>query len=137
MRQRDQELLRQFNLDLKEFKRTTDAIENDVRLRPYDFKQPTWRWISIRILSILCLLLYIYIALLVLQMSLFNLILVGISIVYLNKVWTLCSAIELKIDQAYRTGPLNRFIQQENRRYYDSINVVLIAGGVMGECLEL
>ena len=69
-------------------------------------------------------------------MSLFNLIIVAISIVYLNKLWLLFSGIEMKLDLRYRTGPFQKFIEAENARYYSNKQVVLV-GGEIGECLEL
>ncbi len=80
--------------------------------------------------------LYLYCALLIWQMSLFNLILVGISIVYFNKLWILFSAFEMKADIKYRTTPLLRFIESENARYFTAKKVVLSCGEI-GECLEL
>jgi len=86
--------------------------------------------------SLICIGLYLYCALLIWQMSLFNLILVAISIVYFNKLWLLFSGVEMKLDLRFRTGPFQRFIEAENARYYSTKNVVHV-GGEIGECLEL
>jgi hypothetical protein len=86
--------------------------------------------------SLICMGLYLYCSLLIWQMSLFNLIIVAVSLIYFNKLWILFSAVEMKVDQKYRTNPFLRFIEQENLRYYREKNVELV-GGEMGECLEL
>jgi hypothetical protein len=86
--------------------------------------------------SLICMGLYLYCSLLIWQMSLFNLIIVAVSLIYFNKLWILFSAVEMKVDQKYRTTPFQRFIEQENQRYYREKNVELV-GGEMGECLEL
>ena len=90
----------------------------------------------VRMLSLICMGVYLYCSLLIWQMSLFNLIIVAVSMVYFNKLWILFGAIEMKIDLRYRTTPLLRFIEAENTRYYASKNIVLLCGEI-GECLEL
>lgn len=136
MSKKDQQTLANYNVDYDEFLKTTNTIENNITLRPFHHRQPKWRQFLVRMASLICMGLYLYCALLIWQMSLFNLILVGISIVYFNKLWILFSAFEMKADIKYRTMPFLRFIESENARYYTEKKVVL-SGGEMGECLEL
>ncbi len=56
--------------------------------------------------------------------------------VYFLKFWTMLIAIERRIDSSYRIGPFNRFIEQENLRYY-RLHKVELVGGEMGMWLEL
>ncbi len=136
MSKKDQQTLMSYNVDYAEFLKTANAIENNVTLRPFHHRQPKWRSFLVRMASLICMGLYLYCALLIWQMSLFNLILVGISIVYFNKLWILFSAFEMKADIKYRTTPLLRFIESENARYFTAKKVVLSCGEI-GECLEL
>ena len=136
MSKKDQQTLMSYNVDYAEFLKTSNAIENNVTLRPFHHRQPKWRSFLVRMASLICMGLYLYCALLIWQMSLFNLILVGISIVYFNKLWILFSAFEMKADIKYRTTPLLRFIETENARYYTAKKVVVSCGEI-GECLEL
>ncbi len=136
MSKKDQQTLMSYNVDYAEFLKTANTIENNVTLRPFHHRQPKWRSFLVRMASLICMGLYLYCALLIWQMSLFNLILVGISIVYFNKLWILFSAFEMKADIKYRTTPLLRFIETENARYYTAKKVVLSCGEI-GECLEL
>jgi hypothetical protein len=69
-------------------------------------------------------------------MALFNLIVVGVVIVYLNKLVKGITAFEMHRDHTYRTRPFNNFIELENLRYDRKLKVELI-GGEMGRWLEL
>ena len=66
MSAKDQERLKSYNVEFEEFERTAQAIEGDVRLRPFEYRQPAWRWLGIRFISLICLGAYLYAALLVL-----------------------------------------------------------------------
>ena len=134
--ERDQHKLYNYNIEYADFLKTTNAIENNVSLRPFDYRQPKWRSFLIRMVSLICMGVYLYCALLIWQMSLFNLIIVAISMIYFNKLWILFSAFEMTVDRKYRTTPFHRFIEAENDRYYRAKNVELI-GGEMGEYLDL
>ena len=91
---------------------------------------------GIKIITLLPLVVYLYGSLLILQMSLFNLILFGIVCVYFSKLWTMLAALERRADISYRTGGFKRFIEAENLRYYRLRKVELV-GGEMGMWLEL
>jgi hypothetical protein len=91
---------------------------------------------GIKIITLVPLVMYLYASLLILQMSLFNLILLGIVYVYFSKLWTMLAALERRADISYRTGGFKRFIETENLRYYRLRKVELV-GGEMGMWLEL
>lgn len=57
---------------------------------------------------------YCYISLLILQLTLFNLIFFGIEMIYLKKLYNFLHAFEEKQDINYRYGPLKKFIEKEN-----------------------
>lgn len=61
----DQAVLIKYDFDLNRFKKTTSEIENNIRLRPFELKQPLLRWMSFRLLSILAVLLSIYVILVI------------------------------------------------------------------------
>ena len=120
LKKEDEDVLWVYNIDLNKLKITLQRIEGNQSLRPFDHNQPIWRWLGIKIFTILVLIIYLYVSLLILQMALFNLILVGIVFVYFNKLWTMMTALELGIDYRYRTGGYKRFIEAENLKYYRS-----------------
>ena len=124
-------------VDFSEFQNTAQQIERDVRLRPFEYKQPICRRIGFRLLSIFCVLVYLYVTLLIVQMALFNLVVLGVVIVYLTRLVTLLHAFEFNQDHAYRTRPFKRFIEQENERYYRKDKQVELIGGDMGKWLEV
>ena len=136
MSDEDKGVFMRYDINLEEFKKSTKRIEGDVKLRPFDLKPPIWRWMGIKILTLVPLVLYLYGSLLILQMSLFNLILLGIVCVYFSKLWTMLAALERRADISYRTGGFKSFIERENLRYYRLRKVELV-GGEMGMWLEL
>ena len=80
--------------------------------------------------------LYVYACLLILQLALFNLILLGIFIIYFFKMLSLFKAREFKTEYEYQNKKFREFIEAENKRYYLKLNVELI-GGEYGKWIEI
>ena len=95
-----------------------------------------WRWLGLRLFTLIILIGYIYSTLLILNMALFNLILLGIIVVYLTRLWTALTALELRVELSYRTDGFLRYIESENLRYYRLQKAELV-GGEMGRWVEL
>jgi hypothetical protein len=91
----------------------------------------------LRVVTLFMLLVYLYVGLLLLTMSLFNLIILGVLYVYFLKLYTFCVALEMKSSLKYRTGPFRRFIERENLRYYRTMKKLELVGGEMGKWIEL
>ena len=69
-----------------------------------------------------------YITVILLQLALFNLIWLGIFLVYLRKLYLTMHNYEIRIDYQYRHRKYNEFIETENERYYRSKNVEILPG---------
>ena len=132
----DKDILK-FYIHVPEISTTLLTIERSIRYRPFDHKQPILRWLGLKMLTIFFLLAYFYVSLLILQMALFNLILLGVLLVYFKKLNTFCNALELRADRNYRLGPFLRYIEAENLRYYRSRQRTELIGGEMGRWIEL
>lgn len=132
----DKKTLARYDMSEQVVMGTTQRIEGSRQLRPFDRKQPFCRRLGLRLLTILLCAVYAYVALLLLQLTLFNLIFLGVELIYLRKLYSLLHAFELRVDFSYRNGPLKRFIEAENARLYRGKNIELVAGGE-GKWLEL
>ena len=63
------------------------------------------------------MLIYGYLSLLLVTLTMFNLIVLGVMIVYLLKLISFLDGAEMGLDQRFRNQPFRRFIDQENREY--------------------
>lgn len=77
-------------------------------------------------LAVMCI--YIYVCAIILELALFNLIMFGIMLVYLSKLYWVVFGFARDIDLKYRNSPLKRFIEQENLRLYSMRGLFLIVG---------
>lgn len=133
---KDIKTLADYKIKQDEFEKTTREIETNINLRPFDLKQPFFRKLGFKLLALFVILIYLYACLILLQLALFNLILLGIMIIYLKKLYYLLFSFEYKQDYNYRNRRFKQFIEAENNRYYKNINVDLV-GGEQGQWLEL
>lgn len=133
---KDVEVLKNYDIDSGDIKRTTEQLELNKNLRPFDRKSPFIRRAGLRFLTILVCLIYSYVCLLLLQLALFNLIFLGIEIIYLKKLYYLMHGVEVRRDYNYRTQPFKKFIEQENVRFYREKKIELV-GGEQGKWIEL
>ena len=75
---------------------TCDRIYATRNLKPFEYTQPFYRWILFRALSILTIALCGYAALLIVTLTMFNLIVLGVMVIYLIKLVFILEAAELK-----------------------------------------
>jgi hypothetical protein len=92
--------------------------------------------LGLKILTIILLIIYSYGCFILLQLALFNLIMLGVMLVYFNKLFMFFRAIVFRYDYNYRNQPFKKFIEKENDRFYIKKNIELI-GGEQGKWLEL
>jgi Region found in RelA / SpoT proteins len=97
---------------------------------------PWYRWLLLKLLSLLIGVIYIYACTLVLQLALFNLILLGIMIIYFSKLTTALASWAMKHEYNFQNRDFKRYIENENKDYYRSINVELV-GGEEGRWIEV
>lgn len=117
VKEEEKDLIKEY-IPIDVFFATIRQIENNKRYRPLDRKTPLCKKIIINIFCWIILLIYLYIALILLQLAIFNLILLGLLIVYFKKLYSFLSAIYYRYDQSYKNGPFKKFIEQENAYFY-------------------
>ena len=66
LKNEDEDILWVYNIDLNKLKSTLLRIEGNRSFRPFDHNQPLWRWLGVKIFTILGLLIYLYVSLLIL-----------------------------------------------------------------------
>lgn len=132
---KDEDTLQAY-LKLDEFLETTRQIESKKSLRPFEQNSPWYRILGLWLISTSVLLLFIYMSLIILQLALFNFIMAGVMVVYLNKLYMGLHAIQYSQDYKYKNKGLKAFIEAENDRFYRNKNMELV-GGELGKWLEL
>ena len=132
---KDKEVMQKY-MTVEEFHKTTKEIENSMRLRPFDMRTPCCKRFLLKMLTIIFLIIYSYACFILLQLALFNLIMLGVMLVYFNKLFMFFAAVCFKYDYNYRNSPFQKFIEKENERFYSKKNIELI-GGEQGFWLEL
>mmetsp|Transcript_12054 Transcript_12054/g.11927 ORF Transcript_12054/g.11927 Transcript_12054/m.11927 type:complete len:194 (+) Transcript_12054:306-887(+) len=135
MTDQDKEQLKEY-MSLEEFHSTTAQIESSVHLRPFDYKTPFWKNLLLKVVTIVLLIIYTYGCFIVIQLALFNFIMIGVIFVYFQKIYNFFQAICNRYDYNYRNSPFKKFIESENERLYTRKNIELI-GGEQGKWLEL
>lgn len=119
MADRDKEILNDY-IDIDEFYKTTTEIETNLKLRPFERKAPYCRKKGMSLMTFVILLIYAYINFLILQLALFNLVLLGVMIVYFKRLYLYLHSIEVSVNTKYKTKDFKKFIDAENLRYYNS-----------------
>ena len=79
---------------------------------------------------------YLYVSFIALQLALFNLILLGIIIIYMGKLYDMMTRYAFKFEYNYRNSAFQKHIQEANKQYFSNKNVELV-GLQEGLLLEL
>ena len=125
-----------YGVDPKKFTEVTGRIISDINLRPFQKKLPLHRKFVLYLAAILVFMLYIYFSFILLQLALFNLILLGIIIIYMGKLYNQMTKIAFKYDYNYRNAAFQKHIKKANDEYFLNKNVELV-GLKEGLWLEL
>ena len=89
-----------------EFKMVAFMIENLPYLRPLDRKTPFLKNLMLSFCAFILYLIYLYIAFLVTQLCIFNIILIGILFIYFQKLRLFVRGLRNRYDYNYRNKPL-------------------------------
>ena len=81
-------------------------------------------------------LLYIYISFIILQLSLFNIILLGILATYFKSLVSTLRSFEYKMDYNFKVSHFNSYIKKVNKEIFKPKNIDLV-GGEKGLWLEV
>ena len=73
---------------------------------------PLCRKLGLKLASLLILLIYLYVSFIILQLALFNLILLGIMVIYLTKLNNLMRAYTYKHEYNFQIRGLKKFLEE-------------------------
>lgn len=117
-------------------KYTFDLNDNKKKLLPFRKKLPLFTRIALRfLLPFIVTILYSYACLMLLQLALFNVILLGIMIIGLSKIWKFFTKFSFKYEYNYRNKEFKKHIERANEEYFRSKGVVMV-GGEEGKWIE-
>ena len=72
------------------------------------------------------LLIRVYFSLLVIQLSLFNLVIMGILLKLIHQFWQFLDAIRWKFEFNYKTDDFKKFIEKQNEEVYKELKIEVI-----------
>ena len=87
-------------------------------------------------LRLIITILYLYINLIILQLALFNLIMLGVMLVWLRKFWGILQAVQFKFEFNYKTKAFKQFIEDQNTNVYNPLSIELV-GEQEGRWIEV
>ena len=90
---------------------TIKELETKPHLQPRKRKMPFYMTIPLRCVQFIVLFIFIYAFFLIIQLALFNLVIVGIIIVFISKIWQFLEAFIDKIKFNYKTKDFIAFIE--------------------------
>ena len=106
---------------------TIEHIQKTPRLHPKKRKIGCCRCVCCSFCQYFILIVCFYIFLLIIQLSLFNLVILGIMLKVLYQIWVLTDAFRWKQNFSYRTKQFNDYIKRQNDEVYDKMKIELIA----------
>lgn len=84
---------------------------------------PFWLEGPIMLTELVFLLIILYIFFLIIQLALFNLVILGILIVFAKKIFQFVEAIRWKCRFSYRTKEFTKFIKEQNETVYSEMKI--------------
>ena len=111
---------------MEQFYETIAKIEGNKDYRPEERDIPFYKTIGHFFLILISLVIYTYAAFLVLQLMLFNIIMLMILFAYWFKVLRFFQGLIEKWNYDYKTNPLKKFIQREQEQVYSKCNFQLV-----------
>lgn len=119
-------LLKEDEALYKAYLKTISEIQNNPKYQPKKLKIGWCRWFWTSFLQILIIIIFFYIFLLIIQLSLFNLVILGIMMKALYQIYVLTDALKWKQNFSSRTNAFNEFIKDQNV-IYKNMNIEIIA----------
>ena len=98
-------------------------LENNVKYQPRKRKMPCYLEFPLILFECVFLLVIFYFFFLIIQLALFNLVILGILLVFIKKIFQFVEAIRWKCRFQYRTKEFTKFIQQQNEEVYQKLNI--------------
>lgn len=110
----------------KAYQKTIEKLCNDPNLQPKKIEVPCYFKWPIIMFEVLFLLALVYIFFLVIQLALFNLVILGIIFVLMQKIYHIFEAIRWKFGFNYKTKRFSSFIRQQNEEVYKEMQIEII-----------
>lgn len=111
MSDKDIQRLADFDVSLEDIKKTANIIEADINLRPFEKKYPIFKWLGFRLVTILSIVFILYFTLLLIQLALFNIIMLVVAALYINKIYLFMIGYEVKREFNYKTKDFKKFLE--------------------------
>ena len=113
----------------------TGQIVAQRKLRPFEYQMPIYLRAVYWLAHCLAMLIYAYSSFIALQITLFNLILLGLIVIGGGKVSKWLSQWRFNQEYKYRHSHLEKFLAKANEEYFTELKVK-VAAGVEGRWLE-
>ena len=101
-------------------------MRTDPRLQPKKIEIPCYLKYPIIICEWIFILVLIYVFFLIIQLALFNLVILGIIFVFMQKIYHIFEALRWKFGFSHKTKKFSQFIKQENENVYKDMNIEII-----------
>ena len=120
-------LLKEDEMLYNAYLKTIDTLQNTRKYQPKKVKMNIICWLITWFFMIVFLLAIVYASLLIIQLSLFNLVIVGIIFMSIVKFWQIMNAIRWKFEYGQKTKDFNAYIKEQNDSVYAGMNIQIIA----------
>lgn len=98
---------------------TKEKLETDIKLQPRKRTCPFCLNLFMIIIEIAIIIFVLYVFFLIIQLALFNLVILGILFVFIRRIYAFLEAIRWKFQFTYRTSEFKKFIDSQNETVYD------------------
>ena len=106
---------------------TIKELQTKPALQPRKRKMPFYMLVPARLIQFIVLFFFIYCFFLIIQLALFNLVIVGIILVFISKIWQFLEAFIDKFKFNYKTKDFVAFIEQQNQTVYHALDIEIQA----------
>ena len=107
----------------KAYEHTINSIEKNRNYQPKNRSVPLWISIPVFLGEGIVVIFFAYIFFLIIQLALFNLVIIGIIWVIGKKLWQLVEALRWKFFFQYKTKDFIKFIDQQNQTVYNDMHI--------------
>ena len=125
----DREILREYLKDnLENFEIMLDRLSANKAIHPWERSLPLFKKYYLKLAKYLVLTIYVGVCFVLIQLALFNLILLGLMLLYLFKFADLFTAMIIKAEVKYQNKDFIAYLKKEEEKYSKSHNIKLTGG---------
>lgn len=107
----------------KAYENTINLLQTVPKYQPRKRQMPWYYGAPILLVEFVFLAVIVYLFFLIIQLALFNLVIVGIILVVLKKIFQFCEALRWKFKFNYKTKEFIAFIDQQNETVYKDMGI--------------